>query len=84
MTEVELLRKIAKTAIAMRNFKTRYDIEMREYARKYPLADLRHSRKAVTARKEITDPIYDKFKESKRQLEGYLFMFECKEWVSHD
>lgn len=81
MTEGELLKKIATTAIKARKLKERYEYEMREYVRKHPNVDRRYSKAATEARKSITDPIYNELKEARRQLDGYLFMYECKEWV---
>lgn len=81
MTELELLRRIAHLAIQATKLKREYFEEMRKYSLRFPLVDQRYSKEAVVARKRITDPIHNKLKETKRQLEGWLFIYEKKEWL---
>jgi hypothetical protein len=80
MTEIELLRKIATESVKARKLKAQYDYELREYTRKWPHVDQRFSPKIVAHRKSITDPIYAKLKDAKRKLDGYLVIYEAKEF----
>lgn len=80
MKEIECLRKIALSAIKMNKYKKKYDQIMREYKREYPLVDYRYSKKNINSRAKLIEPIYEQYKEHKRQLEGYLLIYEVKDY----
>lgn len=80
MTEFECLRKIATSAIKMNKYKKKYDSEMRDYHRNFPFVDSRYSKANLLKRSQIIGPIYDNYKEQKRQLEGYLLVYENRDF----
>lgn len=81
MTEIQCLRKIATAAIKMNKYKNKYDSEMRHYHRNHPFVDSRYSKANLLKRSQRIGPIYEQYKEQKRQLEGYLLMYENKSFT---
>jgi len=80
MTELECLRRIATSAIKMNRYKKKYDLEMQQYHRSHPFVDSRYSKANLLKRSKLIGPIYEKYKEQKKQLEGYLFIYENKDF----
>ncbi len=75
MSEIEILRRMAKAALLAQEYKQKYDIAMREWNASRPFADQRRGRVVLADRAKIISPFYDKYKTNKKRAEGYLFMW---------
>ena len=80
MSEEELLRKIANAAIdhdrALKTYRFLYSQHVRKHGRFY-----RTNETAMTDYEEKVVVANKAAKEAKRQLDGYLFMYEQKQWA---
>lgn len=75
MSELQILRKMAKAALGAQEFKAKYDSAMREWYRSNPFADERRKDKILNKRSKIIAPLYEEYKAHQKIFEGYLFMW---------
>lgn len=80
MQKVDLLVKIANSAILMNSFKKKYDKEMVEYHRQFPFVRERYKEKNLAKRAKTIGPLYEQYREYKKRFEGYLMIYEQKEY----
>lgn len=75
MSEIDILRKMAKAALVSQEYKEKYDSAMREWQASHPFADQRRSKQVFAERSKTIAPLYEKYKFNKKKFEGYLFMW---------